>query len=190
MNECIDEHICLAAVQAAQGFVPAGRINCNLSVVLHGFVLENLPWLGLALFIQSGRAQKGFGWQLKLGHFPAVHTAGGPIPSNLPSSSPSKCPAALSAGGFGCPLGKPHRLLTFLLSEIKVSSCILLAQRSRWVASGPAPLVITKVHGCLCWRSSCSGEIPRAHFELMLQVSEVKNPHQIRKKWNKNQYKK
>lgn len=42
MNECIDEHIHLAVVHAAQEFGPAELINCNLSVVLRGFVLENL----------------------------------------------------------------------------------------------------------------------------------------------------
>lgn len=150
-----------------------------------------MTWTG-TLF-QSGWAQRWFGWQLKLGHFLAVHTCGGPIPSNLPSSSPSKCPAALSPGRFSSPLGKPHGLLTLLLSEIQVSSV------SYWLRGGggwPVGLhhycctTITRVHGCLCWSSGCSGEIARAQFELMLQVFEVKNPHQIWKKWNKNQCKK
>ena len=39
-------------------------------------------------------------------------------------------------------------------------------------------LVITKVHGCLCWSSHCSGEIARAQSELLLPVSAVKNLHQ------------
>lgn len=150
MNECKDEHSLLAVVHTAQEFGPAELINCNLSVVLWGFVLENLLWLGLVFFVQSGWVQKWFGWQLKLGQFLAVHTAGGPIPSNLPSSSPSKCPAALSAGRFASPLGKPHKLLTFLLR----SRFPLVSYWPRGGGGWPMGLhnlVITKVHSCLCW---------------------------------------
>jgi len=33
MNECIDERRLVAVVRAAQGFVPAELVYCNLSVV-------------------------------------------------------------------------------------------------------------------------------------------------------------
>lgn len=43
MNECIDEHSLVAVVHAAQGFVPAELINCNLSVVYEVLCWKNLP---------------------------------------------------------------------------------------------------------------------------------------------------
>lgn len=70
-----------------------------------------LSWAGV---LGSIRVATGVVWvQLKFGQLLAMHAAGGPMSSNLPSSSPSKQPAALKAGGFGSILGS-HGLLTFL----------------------------------------------------------------------------
>lgn len=120
-----------------------------------------LGWHSLCSF----GGQSLFEWQLKLGQLLTVHTAGGPMSSNLPASFPSSCPAALSAGSFGSPLGKLQGLFTFQF-------CRDQAREGAGWPVGLCSLVITKEHGCLFWSLDCSGVIAEAQFELMLQITE------------------
>lgn len=109
-------------------------------------MLENLPWLGLAFFVHFG-GHSLFKWQLKLGQLCTVHAVGGPMFSNLPSSFLSNCPAALSLGRFGNPLGKLQGLFTFQYSR---DMCFFLCYRPQGGAGWPVGLcsmVITEGHG-------------------------------------------
>lgn len=88
--------------------------------------------------------------------------------SNLPSGFPSSCPAALSAGRFGSPLGKVQGLFTFQFSR---DPCFLLCLTGPGEElGGLCSLVITKGHGCFYWSLDCSGVIATAQFDLMLQI--------------------
>lgn len=110
-----------------------------------------------------------FEWQLKLGQRCTVHAAGGPMSSNPPSSFPSNCSAALSAGTFGSPLGKLQGLFTF---QFRRDPCFFLCLTGLGEEKGSlCSLVITKGHGCFCWSLDCSGIIATAQFELMLHIS-------------------
>lgn len=73
--------------------------------------------------------------QLKLGLLHTVCTAGGPMSSNLPSSFPSNCPAALSQAGWQ-PTGKAPGAIH--LPGLQRSMFLLcLTGSGEWVASGP-----------------------------------------------------
>lgn len=119
-----------------------------------------LGWHSLCSF----GSQSLFEWQLKLGQLLTVHTAGGPMSSNLPASFPSSCPAALSAGRFGSPLGKLQGLAIHLP----------VLQRSgpgrSWVASGP----VQPGHYQGAWLPFLELGLLRSNsqFELMLQITE------------------